>query len=160
MQLILVLETRKSCNSDYRYIKATIDYFYKPRSFSIRPIYAKNKSELLNQERKIIDEKHKYGGQSVVVICADFDRQDDPLNNELFEYCKENDYELVWMNLNIEHVYLNDRNVTNKEKASINFLKNSDLILSKLVNLNNSDCLNYLCSSNILCILDKYLERK
>lgn len=160
MQLILVLETRKSCNSDYRYIKATIDYFYKPRSFSIRPIYAKNKSELLSQERKINNEKHKYDGRSVVVICADFDRKNDPLNDELIEYCKENNYALIWMNLNVEHVFLNDKNVVNKEKASINFLKNSDLILSKLENLNNNDCLNCICSSNILCILDKYLEKK
>ena len=68
MQLILVLETRPSCNSDYRYIKATIDYFYKPRSFSVKPIYAKSKGELVKQDAKIEEEIKRYDGESKVVV--------------------------------------------------------------------------------------------
>lgn len=160
MQLILVLETRKSCNSDYRYIKATIDYFYKPRSFSIQTIYAKNKSELLKQGKKIENEKQKYCGESVVILFADFDRADDPINQQLISYCKENDFDLVWMNLNVEHVYLNQQFIKDKEKASIEFLKRSADIIPSLTNLANIQPLNKTSSTNILCILDKYLVKK
>lgn len=160
MQLILVMETRKSCNSDYRYIKTTIDYFYKPRSYSIKPVYAKTKSELLNQEKKINDERSKYNGESIVAVCADYDRPDDLLNEQLIKYCTNKAFELIWMNRNIEHVYLDQAIVADKEKMSRTFLKNADFILSALTNLNNNSPIKCMRSSNILCVLDKYLERK
>lgn len=160
MQLILVMETRKSCNSDYRYLKTTIDYFYVPRSFSIKPIYAKNKSELLNQNKKIDEEKRKYNDQSIVVVCADYDKEDDPLNEQLVKYCDENDFELVWMNTNVEHVYWNLKSVNDKEKMAVKFLRESDKILKKLNNLKVAIPIRQIPSTNVLVILDKYLKRK
>lgn len=159
MQLILVMETRPSCNSDYRYLKATIDYFYKPRSFNIQKIYAGNKSELLNQARKIQIEKQKFNGESVVVVCADYDRPDDPLNEQLINYCNENNFELVWMNSNIEHVYLNLPNTRDKERASIDFLRRSQRILPLLDNLADDNPVCKTRSTNLIYILDKYFER-
>lgn len=160
MQLILVLETRPSCNSDYRYIKATIDYFYKPRSFSIKPIYAKSKGELVKQDAKIEEEIKRYDGESKVVVCADYDGPTSPENAVIESYCTEHGYDLVWMNLNIEHVYLNNPAVRNKEKESINFLRRSETILSKLSNLSQANPQNLTPSTNLMAVLDKYLEKK
>ena len=159
MQLILVLETRPSCNSDYRYIKATIDYFYKPRSFSIKPVYAKNKSELVKQDTKIEEIIKRYVGVSKVVVCADYDCETSPENTVLESYCNEHGYDLVWMNTNIEHVYLNKTSVKNKEKESVNFLRKSEKILAKLTNLSEPNPLNLTPSTNLIVVLDKYLEK-
>lgn len=160
MQLILVLETRSSCNSDYRYIKATIDYYYKQRTFNINPIYAKTKSELVKQDKRVQEEINRYNGYSKVVLCADYDSDSSPENIVIVEYCKKHDYELIWMNTNIEHVYLNKPNVDDKDKESRNFLRKSKIILKNLQNLHNLEPLDKPCSSNILVVLDKYLERK
>ena len=79
MQLVLVLETRASCESDYRYIKSAIDFFYIERSFKLTKIFANNKTELIKQDKKISECKNKYNGETVVVICADYDRESDTL---------------------------------------------------------------------------------
>ena len=35
LELILVMETRASSNTDYMYIKSTLDYYYRPRTYGI-----------------------------------------------------------------------------------------------------------------------------
>lgn len=47
IRLIVICETRSSSKTDYKYIKSVIDYYYKPRSYSIKPIYATSKPELI-----------------------------------------------------------------------------------------------------------------
>ncbi len=160
MQLILVLETRKSCNSDYRYIKSTLDYFYKTRNFAIRPIYAKTKSELINKNKRIEEEKKLYKRESVVVICADYDSNNDSLNGKIISYCKENNFDIVWMNRNIEHVYTGNGSVKNKEQQSREFLKKSQKFYETAKHLSIKDVVNVVPSSNILNVFDKYLPRK
>lgn len=52
MQIILLVETRATCESDYRYIKSVIDYFYLERSFKLSKVFAKTKSELVKSDKK------------------------------------------------------------------------------------------------------------
>jgi len=87
IRLIVVCETRASSKTDYKYIKSVIDYYYKPRSFSIKPIYATSKTELIKQDRKIEKEINDYPGQTIVVLFADVDLDSDNLNNKIISYC-------------------------------------------------------------------------
>ena len=161
MQIILILETRSSCESDYRYIKSALDYFYIERSYKLSKIYAKSKSELIKVDNKISSLKEKYNGDSVVVVCTDYDRDGDPLNKEIIAYCKKNAYELVWMNLDVEEVFWGKQIVSRyKNKESLKFLTQKNVILSNLKNIDVPNPLEKHPSSNLLVIMDKYLVRK
>ena len=161
IRLIVVCETRASSKTDYKYIKSVIDYYYKPRSYSIKPIYATSKSELIKQDKKIEKEISDYPGQVVVVLFADVDLGNDNLNNKIINYCNNKKYELVWMNGTIEEVFLG-RKVSNKQKTkeANKYLEHYLKILPLLNNLDNSSALTSNRSSNIILVLDKILERK
>ncbi len=51
-ELIVIIETRASNGSDWMYIKSALDYYYKPRTYGIKKIFANCKSELINQTKK------------------------------------------------------------------------------------------------------------
>lgn len=161
IRLIVVCETRASSKTDYKYIKSVIDYYYKPRSYSIKPIYATSKSELIKQDKKIEKEINNYPGQTIVVLFADVDLGDDNLNNKIINYCNNNKYELVWMNGTIEEVFLG-RKISNKQKTkeANKYLEHYLKILPLLNNLDNSSALTSNRSSNIILVLDKILDRK
>lgn len=161
MQIILVIETRASCESDYRYIKSAIDYFYVERSFKISKVFAKTKSELINCDKKIKEYENKYKGTTKVVICADYDHENNPDNEAISNYCYSHSYDLVWMNVDVEDVFLG-KTVPNKDKnrESFNFLKRKDKLLSSNTFLNNPSPLVKRPASNLLVVLDKYLKRK
>lgn len=160
IELIIIMETRSSSKSDWMYIKSTIDYYYKPRSCSLKKIFARTKTELIKQDAKINNLINSTERISNVIICADYDR-DEELNSIIEKYCIDNSYDLVWMNLDVEDVYLGRQISKNcKTKEAISFQKISDKILPKLENLNIDDPLRLRHSSNILVILDKYLERR
>lgn len=161
MQIILLVETRASCESDYRYIKSAIDYFYVERSFKLSKIYAKNKSELIQSGKKIHALIGKYPGNSVVIVCADYDRGNDPLNKEIIAYCVKNSYELVWMNLDVEEVFLGKQIPDKKKnKESLRFLTIKNSVLSSIETLDIIDPMAKHPASNLLRVLDKYLQRK
>lgn len=161
MQLILVFETRASCQSDYIYVKSAIDFFYVERKHKITPIYAKAKSELTNCGKKIKDYVNKYEGDSKVILFADYDKEDDPKNAKIKKYCKEMSYDLVWMNLDIEEVFLGKRvEKRAKEKEALCFLKKKQTYLSSNKELGCHKPLDKHPSSNLLVVLDKYLISK
>ena len=98
MQLIIVCETRSSSKSDYKYIKSVLDYFYEPRSFSIKKIFASSKTSLIKQDSKISRIMSSYPGKSFAVLFTDVDSKDDQLNNEIMNYARNRNFALVWMN--------------------------------------------------------------
>jgi len=159
-ELILILETRPSNRSDYMYVKSTLDYYYGSRSYGITPIYAKSKSQLMDQEsriKKAIKESKRF---PVVILFADVDNKEEKLNENIAKYCKENDYDLVWMNLNIEDVYLGKMVETkSKAKEAFKFQLKKDSIFPTMHNLSEEEPLKHKGTSNILKILDKYLTR-
>ena len=159
-EFIFILETRSSKKTDWMYIKSTIDYYYKPRSFGIKKIFARTKSELIKQDFKIEELIKEASRKPIVIICADFDRVE-VINDRILKYCNSYSYELIWMNLDVEDVYLGKQiKDKNKGEEAINFLKRKDYIISKLDNLSEINPLEGRHKSNILVILDKYLERK
>ena len=159
LQLIIVMETRSSNKSDYMYIKSTIDYYYKPRTFGITKLYAETKSKLITQDAKIESIKAKTDRNVIVILCADYDREEE-LNKIIVTYCNANHYELVWMNPNIEEVYwgkhVDDKD---KEREAIKFQQKKNKLLPTLTNISSQEPLNKKKTSNILIILDKYLQR-
>ena len=159
MQVILVLETRSSAKTDYQYVKTAFDYFYG-RAAQLSKVFAKCKSELIKQDKNISEKKKRYSGESIVVVVSDYDRENDVLNAQITKYCKENGYELIWMNLDIEEVFLgfqvSDRL---KTKTATEFLRKKDNNLGSNKNLSSEDPLKSHPSSNYLKVFDKYFKR-
>ena len=60
IQLIFVVETNKTCKSDWIYIKDTIDYFfeYDRTAIKLTPVYMYVKGKYKNKEKEIYDLKH------------------------------------------------------------------------------------------------------
>ena len=160
-QLILVFETRASCESDYIYVKAAIDHFYVERRHKITPIYAKTKSELINCEKRIQSRIDKNRDDSKVILFADYDKKDDPNNAKIEKYCLDKSFDLVWLNLDIEEVFLGRRvEKRAKEREALNFLKKKQTYLSSNQVLANPTPLDKHPSSNLLLVLDRHLRRK
>ncbi len=157
-QLILVLETNPSAKTDYIYIKKCIDVFYGDRSFKLTPIYARCKSKLIQQQDKIVWNKERYSGKTNVIIVSDVDEGDELQNKVLTRYCKENGFKLVWMNLDIEDVFLGKRvKKSEKETWSRKFLFCFEETI-KRVNLRSKNVLVEPHSSNLLNVIDECIE--
>ncbi len=138
IELIIIMETRSSSKTDWMYIKSTIDYYYKPRSYSLKKIFAKTKTELIKQDTKINNQIISSQRISKVIIFADYDRNEE-LNSILAKYCIDNKYDLVWMNLDVEDVYLG-RQISKKDKIkeAISFQKVSNELFPNFKNLNSN----------------------
>ena len=96
-----------------------------------------------------------------VIVCADYDNPNDPDNIKIQQYCASNGYDLVWMNVDVEDVFLG-RTVSKKmkNKELMNFLKHKESFLSTNTVLNDQTPLAKRPASNLLNVLDKYLRRK
>ena len=160
IELILIMETRSSNKSDYMYIKSTLDYYYEPRTYGIKKIFATTKSLLIKQEKKIEKLCNMIERKPVIIVIADYD-QDEPLNDIITKYCLNKSYDLIWMNSDVEEVYLGEKiSRKDKEKKAIAFQIKKNKLIPKLNNLSETNPLNKSKSSNILVVLDKHLKRK
>ena len=159
IKLVFVLETRSSNRSDWMYIKSTIDY-YIPRTFSLDVIYANSKTKLILQNAKIKNKINNSDREVKIIIVADYDR-DEELNYKIENYCNEKEYNLVWMNLDVEDVYLGRQVSRNLKKAeAISFQSKKYKLLSQLTGLDNENPLEKRHTTNLLIVLDKYIKRK
>lgn len=173
-QLIFCVETNKKSKTDYIYLKSTIDklYRYDPANTKLSPVYMDGKgnynSKRVAKDIKTLERKYNStapDNQSYVFYCFDCDEYDRNQNDMDFlqktkEYCRQNSYEFIWFCRDIEHVYLG-RQVSSHDKRNeaINFKKQEDKNISRLSleNMNRSS-FQPGCS-NVLLILDKYLDR-
>ena len=170
LQLIFVVETNKKCKSDWIYIKDTIDYFYNYDQAQVKlsPVYMDGKGKYRNKDKEIKSLISQYAvtknNQSKVIFCFDCDDYDSKPEDSKFledakKYCTTNGYDFVWFCKDIERVYLGNkvadsqkRDVAAKFKAK-KAIKQVDR--TKLtVQFYRSD------TSNIMNVIDKYLERK
>ncbi|MCI7493142.1 MAG: hypothetical protein MSA91_10235 [Lachnobacterium sp.] len=171
MQLIIVVETNKKCNSDWIYIKDTIEHFYSIDNArtKLTPIYMDGKGKYRKKQREVEEYIKKYSkaadeNESHVIYCFDCDNYD--INNEdssfldeVSRYCQDNDYNLVWFCKDIESVYLKKKvDAVDKKKTAANFKANR---MIDNISINSLNSQKYkVGTSNIVDVLDRYLKRK
>lgn len=160
--LLFVVEAKSDNKSDWIYIESVIHCHYEPRKHRHRAIYAGGKSKLTSIGR-INAAKKGASGKIHVIVCADKDRNDDHLNDEIIKFCKDNGFDLVWMNLNIEDVFLGEPNVRTQDKQAkaVKFAAKRDKKLEELGTdrLMVDDPLKKSGSSNLMLVLDRYIKR-
>lgn len=175
LQLIFVVETKKQCNSDWIYIKETIEHFYsyERTQLKLSVVYMDGKGNYSSnkREREIKSLISQYStaskaNESKVVYCFDCD---DYINNQddakflkkAKQYCDSCGAEFIWFCKDVEQVYLGKSiNDNQKKKESANFKAKKQI--------NNVDSKKLLedtykiGTSNIMKVLDSFpqLTRK
>ena len=107
VQLIFVVETNKKCNSDWIYIKDTVDYFYSYEQTELKftPIYMDGKGNYFKKEKEVKSKIKQYKvsskeNNSKVLYCFDCDesntkQEDASFLKKVKKFCKEEGYEFV-----------------------------------------------------------------
>lgn len=161
--LYFAVESDKTCKSDWWYIESIIRHFYESMNYSRKAICVGGKGNL-TKKPKITAETKKARGESHVIVVADKDTNDELTNKRIVEFCEKNKYRLVWMNPNIEGVFLDDPNVKKEEKGkrSREFLEKMDSMINALdiERLSEKDPLNNQGTTNLMLVLDELIRRK
>ncbi len=168
IQMIFCLETNSRSNTDYIYIKETLNYLYQINNqIKINPVYmdGKNKYQTKGVLREIAQKIKAYTiGRSVVFYCVDTDDYDKNTEHakefhDIQQFCKNNGYKLIWFCHDIEEVF-QGKKISDSQKvreAGVFRDKNRieeiplERLMQKTVKPN---------TSNIVYILDQYLKRK
>ena len=161
MQLIIMVEANKKSKSDYMYVRSVINNYYKMRLFAIKPVYAGGKGNFENKKKEIEKLKKDYDGESFVLVVADIDPANNPansLNDGIKQFCLENKYELAWMNLTIEDVFLKKIVDDDKSDVATKYYSNVKKADIEIINLRVVDPTKIKQSSNLLIVLDKLLK--
>lgn len=168
MLIIVALETNSKEGSDYFYFKSIVNYFYKERGvgISIKPVFMNGKGNYNKIENKIRNFVKQYDGKSQVIYFCDIDSSDlnfnqKQMNEEINNYCKEKEYEIIWYNRTVEEVLIGNIVENNKTQIARNyFIKNEiqNIDINKL-SVKSFDLVTRK-KSNVLYILDKYLVKK
>ncbi len=168
IQMIFCLETNKRANTDYIYIKETIDYLYQTNNqIKFSPVYMCTKTKYRSKDvlREIERKTKEFTiGQSKVFYCVDTDNyeisteQENALQN-VREFCDAKDFEFIWFCHDIEEVFWGKKIPdSQKVQEAGAYRKRKEIKGLPLKRLTES---NYRsCTSNIISVLDKYLVRK
>ena len=174
IQLIFCVETNKQSDTDFLYIKSTIDRFYEYKNghIQIKPVYLGGKGRY-STNRKIREinalinqfNAGSNNAESHVFLCLDCDEYDsDPEDrkflSEAQSYCenKEN-YHLIWFCRDVEDVYLG-RQISKNQKTSA---ANRFVAKKQIKNINVKVLLATQYRqhfSNICTVLDQFLSRR
>lgn len=171
LQLIFVVETNKKCKSDWIYIKDTIERFYNYDQAHVKftPIYMDGRGKYQKKEQEILKSISQYastaeGNRTEVIYCFDCDDYDiKPEDAEFLksaqQYCNTKGYDFVWFCKDVERVYIGKKvDDSEKKKESATFKAKKLIVHVETKKLCESNYKSY--TSNIMKILDKYLERK
>jgi len=163
MQLIFVIETDKKSQSDFMYIKSTLQRFYKTEGDKFTPIFTGGKGNYNKVESQINTLKDKYKKESIVYICYDVDNQMKPtykLNASIEKYAKTKGYYTIWFNEDVEQAYIKTSIPDSEKTKRANQFINHNEINNINVKSLEQNTISMKCSSNILIVLDKALTRK
>lgn len=168
LQMILCLETNKRSNTDGIYISDTINHFYnKGNDIKISWIYMNTKTKYNAKDvcKQVKEKRDSYvHGETRVIYCVDTD--DYEINTEhsmaldnIEQYCIQNGYDLVWFCHDVEEVYWGHRVVDDvKVKEAAKFRSTKKIVDQDIINLTQK--IKRKNASNIMLVLDKYLDRK
>ena len=173
LQLIICVETNKKCNSDYIYIKSSIEKFYSVNEGTVKlsPVYLDGKGNYSSKKtlKRICDLSKQYESTSednrnAVMYCVDCDDYDSKHDDMVFlegvnEFCKKKGFRFIWFCKDIEQVYLGNSISENRKKdEAITFLKKKKIEDVRIANLTAT---RYQTGKSNLCVvLDDYLTRK
>lgn len=168
IQMILCVETNKRADTDYIYISETIRHLYKKdNQITINKVYMGSKTKYKSKEvlRNIKQLTKDFTiGETRVVYCIDTDAYETDIEHkktfgDISRFCEENGYDLIWFCHDIEDVYIGKKiSDSQKVQEAGAFRKKNKINEMELDQLSSDKKRAH--TSNILCILDKYLSRK
>lgn len=168
IQMIFCLETNKRAGTDYIYIKEILSNLYQMNNHvKISPIYMGTKTKYQSKDilRDIRQKTKEYiHGETKVIYCIDTDEyervsEDANAFRDIRQFCEEREYELIWFCHDVEEVFVG-QSISDSQKVKVAkaFRNNKDI--EKLSRERLSEKGPKSCASNILRVLDLYLERK
>ena len=168
-QFIFVVETNKKCQSDWMYIKDTIEHFYAfdRTQVKLSVVYMDGRGNYEKKEKDVQNLISQYKAaykknQSRVIYCFDCDNFDTNAEDENFlknakQYCEENGYGFVWFCRDIEQVYIGKQVEKSKKQKEAATFKAKKLIMD--VNADKLLQHHYRVStSNFMKIMDQFVE--
>ena len=168
IQMILCVETNKRADTDYIYISETIRHLYKKdKRITINKVYMGSKTKYKSKEvlRNIKQLTKDFTiGETKVIYCIDTDAYETNIEHkkafdDISRFCEENGYELIWFCHDIEDVYIGKKvSDSRKVPEAGEFRRKNKIEEMDLEQLSGN--IERVHTSNILCILDKYLSRK
>lgn len=168
IQMILCVETKKSADTDSIYIRDTIKRWYKvDNKIKISQIYMNTKSRYNSKDvvREIAQKKKAYViGDTRVVYFIDTDQYENNPDHarELSEiscYCENNGFDLVWFCHDVEEVFLGHKISDSQKVQEASAFRRKKKI--EEIKIEKLTCDSKRAGvSNILNVLDKYLDRK
>ena len=168
-QLIFVVETNKKCNSDWIYLKDTIEHFYSYERTQVKfsPVYMDGKGNYRTKEKEVQSKIKQYQAtskrnESTVIYCFDCDEydskpEDQKFMNDAQKFCESAKYSLVWFCRDIEQVYIGKQIKKSQKKDEAEIFKKKKEILHVNPEI-LSERAYKISRSNILCILDEIPE--
>lgn len=168
LQMILCVETKKSADTDSIYILDTINHWYRiDGKIKISKINMNTKTRYNAKGviREIAQKEKAFTlGDSRVIYFIDTDQYEkNPEHarelNEISRYCSDHGFDLVWFCHDVEEVFLGHK-VSDSQKVQEAFTFRRKKKIEEVQAGKLSCDTKRACVSNILNILDKYLERK
>ena len=147
LQLIFAVETNKKCNSDWIYIKDTIEHFYSYERTQVKfsVVYMDGKGNYNSNKKE----------KEIKSLTAQY-RSTSKTNRTSVIYCFDCD-DFVWFCKDVEQVYIGrkvDDSQKKKEAATFKARKQISTVDSKKLLINNYQ----INTSNIMSVLDHYPE--
>lgn len=170
-QFIFVVETNKKCNSDWIYIKDTIEHFYTYERTRVKlsVVYMDGRGNYNNKKKekeiKRLISQYKAtskNNQSKVIYCFDCDEYDNNPDDSKFledakKYCDDRCYEFVWFCKDVERVYIDKKVDDSQKKKEATTFKAKKLITK--VDTKRLSVDSYRTNtSNIMNVLDRHQE--
>jgi len=171
LQLIFCVETNKKADTDWFYIDETIKEKYKlSNQIKLSKINMESKSRF--DSRKVLGEIEKQTkwykdyayGDTKVIYCIDTDAYESNYEqkeelDDIKNFCEKNGYDFVWFCHDVEEVFLGKQvESSQKVKAAGAFRSSRGIEQVREEKLAAKEIRNKC--SNLLRVLDKYLERK
>ena len=166
--MILCVETKKSADTDSIYILDTINRWYKvDNKIKISKINMNAKSRYNSKDvvREIAQKKKAFViGDTKVIYFIDTDQYEKNPDharelNEICCYCESNGFDLVWFCHDVEEVFLGHKISDSQKVQEAAAFRRKKKIEEMQIEKLTCDT-KRACVSNILNILDKYLDRK
>ena len=175
-QLIVVVETNNTNDSDWIYIKETINRFYSYdcAHFKLCRVYMNGKGHYRDKEKEVVSKIKQYNSaaknnRSKVIYCFDCDEYDNRKEDEVFLnnaklFCREKGYGFVWFCKDIERVYLRKKIPDNNKGIEAARFRAKKKINEVDASVLSADTDKYSANrSNLLTVLDTlspFLKRK